>query len=180
MSPTIMSMDTFVAIESRRTAKAFADPGPSDDQIEELLRLATCAPDHKKLKPWRTRVFTNHSHELAKLLIEAEHARATEQGETVHPDAESRLTIKATRAPVTILISCAYQGDVIPHNEQLLACGAFTQNLLLAATAMGFATKWSTGRAARDKWVKQALSIPETDDIVGFIYLGSPAGSPTP
>jgi nitroreductase len=167
-------MDTFVAIESRRTAKAFADPGPSDDQIKELLRLAACAPDHKKLKPWRTRVFTNHSAELAKLLIEAEHARAADEGQEVHPDAESRLTIKATRAPVTILISCAYQGDVIPHDEQLLACGAFTQNLLLAATAMGLVTKWSTGRAARDPWVKRALGVPEHDVIVGFIYLGSP------
>jgi nitroreductase len=168
-------METFQAITTRRTAKAFADPGPTAAQIDELLRLAACAPDHKKLTPWRTRVFTDHSPELAALLIEAEHARARDTGEDVHPDAEDRLRIKATRAPTTIVISCQQQGDVIPLVEQLLACGAFTQTLLLAATAMGFVSKWSSGRAARDPWVKAALGIAPEDEIIGFIYLGSPA-----
>ena len=52
---------------------------------------------------------------------------------------------------------------------------AAAQNMLLAAHALGFAAKWSTGKQAYDATVKAELGLGETDRIIGFLYLGSAA-----
>jgi len=43
----------------RRSIPAFQmrDPGPSKDELEEILRLASRVPDHGKLAPWRFIVY---------------------------------------------------------------------------------------------------------------------------
>ena len=43
---------------------------------------------------------------------------------------------------------------------------------------MGFGAMWRTGDPAYDARVKEALGLAATDAIVGFIYLGTPAGRP--
>ncbi len=50
---------------------------------------------------------------------------------------------------------------------------AATQNMLLAAHALGFAAKWATGKQAYDPVVKAGLGLAETDRLLGFLYLGS-------
>jgi nitroreductase len=49
---------------------------------------------------------------------------------------------------------------------------------MLAAVALGFNAMWKTGSAAYDDTVKQALGFEPGDAIVGFLYLGTEAGTP--
>ncbi len=47
-----------------------------------------------------------------------------------------------------------------------------------AAFAQGFGGIWRTGTYAQLDFVKQALELGEDDEIVGFLYLGTPSGEP--
>ncbi|MFA9475673.1 MAG: nitroreductase family protein, partial [Filomicrobium sp.] len=53
------SNETLSLLSSRRSLKPtmFAETGPSNEQIEQMLKLAARVPDHKKLNPWRFIVF---------------------------------------------------------------------------------------------------------------------------
>ena len=58
-APVRESPDTLRLLAERRSSKPFhlAAPGPSPDQLDALLRLATRVPDHGKLAPWPFIVF---------------------------------------------------------------------------------------------------------------------------
>ena len=64
--------------------------------------------------------------------------------------------------------------DKIPWLEQFAAVAAAAQNVLLAATALGYGSMWRTGDPAYDPRVKTALGLGEHDAVVGFVYLGTP------
>jgi len=68
----------------------------------------------------------------------------------------------------------------IPPVEQMLSAGAAAQNIMLAATALGFGAMWKTGDAAYDDTVKAALGLEAQSAIVGFLYLGTPPGDAVP
>jgi len=58
--------------------------------------------------------------------------------------------------------------------ENVCAAAAATQNLLLAAHALGLGAKWRTGEWARDERVKKFLGFEPDQHLIGFIYIGYP------
>ena len=60
----------------------------------------------------------------------------------------------------------------IPEVEEVAAASAAIQNLLLAATAHGVASFWSTGGLTHHPALKQEFNLGEEDIILGIIYLG--------
>lgn len=164
-------MDTMTALLTRRTPGKLSDPAPSADQVERILEAAAHAPDHARLRPWRFIVIQGSALE--------KFGEARARGLMARRPASSASVIEAERnkprrAPLNIVVTVEYTDNpAIPHIEQLLAVGAAVQNLLLAAHALGFGAFWSTGAAAYDPIVKQALGLRESDTIVGVIYLGT-------
>ena len=61
--------------------------------------------------------------------------------------------------------------------EQVLAVGAAVQNIMVAAHALGIGAMWRTGDLANDETVKARLGFADKDQVVGFVYLGTPAGA---
>ena len=99
-----------------------------------------------------------------------------------NPDADAALTAKKTgfvaRAPLLVMVSSRInRASSVPRIEQILSGAAVCQNLIIAATALGYASCWLTSWAAHDADVKQALNVTPDDEILGFILLGSPAAS---
>jgi len=62
--------------------------------------------------------------------------------------------------------------------ENICAAAAATQNLLLAAHALGLGAMWRTGPAARDPNVKAFLGLVPDQHLIGFVYIGYPEGDP--
>ena len=95
------------------------------------------------------------------------------------PDASPGEVEKQRTAPLraSVIVVVAARVDPahpkIPEVEQIAAVAAATQNMLLAAHALGFAAKWATGKQAYDPGVKAGLGLAETDRLLGFLYLGS-------
>ena len=65
----------------------------------------------------------------------------------------------------------------IPEWEQLLSAGALTQNMLLAAAALGVGAQWNTDWIAYDREIMTSMGLSEAEKIVGFVYFGTPQGA---
>jgi nitroreductase len=165
--------ETIALLRQRRSVPpaAMTAPGPSASQLETMLAVAARVPDHGKLVPWRFIVFDGEARDRAG---EAFAAIVAEDA----PDApEKRLELERNRlklAPVVVaVVSRAAPHAKISEWEQILSAGAVAMTLTIAANAMGFRTAWLTEWYAYDTRAKAALGLAETENIAGFIHIGS-------
>ena len=167
-------MNSLDLLNSRRSlpARQLAEPGPSADQLEQLLGAAVRVPDHGKLVPFRL------------LLIRGEERlrlgqRLAEIHQRIEPDvAESALVKDRERysfAPliVAVIARIDAQHAKIPQQEQLLSAGCVAYNLLLAAQALGFAAQWLTGWAAYDPAAAALFGLADQERIIAFVHIGT-------
>ncbi len=160
---------------SRRSgsAKAMTGPGPSKKQVADILKAGARAPDHGKLFPWRFILFEGKARARAgDILAEVMEA----EGERAKQVEEERG--RFLRAPLVIaVISSARELHKIPVWEQELSAGAVCQNILVAATALGFVGNWLTEWYAYHPVVKEKLGLKPGERVAGFIYIGMPDGA---
>jgi len=168
----VASPDTLDLLARRRSAKPFflAAPAPSAAQLEAILRLASRTPDHGKLNPWRFIVFESDGAvragaALASVLEKA--GDATE--ETLRAARET-----FTRAPLVVaVVSTAKPNAKIPEWEQVLAAGAVSYAVLIAAHAFGFGGVWLTGWPTYSADARAVLGIADDEKLAAFIHLGT-------
>lgn len=166
---------TFLALRKSANKLFLKAPGPTQEQLDELLGIAVRVPDHRKLTPWRFIVFEGE----ARTSFGAELARIAGQ----KPDAEARSVVEAAglflRAPVVVaVISAPVEDGRTPVWEQELSAGAVCYNLLLAANASGWAGVWLTEWMAYDRGVAGLLGLGDGERVAGFVYLGTSTAPP--
>ena len=173
MLPARPSADARALLALRRSASKhhLAEPGPSPDALDELLKVAARVPDHRKLAPWRFIVFEGD----ARTALGEQLARIHDANK---PDAESSDILDAAglplRAPVMVaVISSPDPTHKTPVWEQELSAGAVCQNLLLAANAAGWGGVWLSEWMAFDPDVAKLLGLTDDERVAGFIYLGT-------
>ncbi len=165
--------DTIELLLKRRSVVAanLAPPGPSEDQLKTLLRIAARVPDHGKLAPWRFIVFQGD----ARVRFGQVLADVTKRN--IPETTQERVELEASRfmrAPLVIaVVSSSKIHPKIPQWEQVLSAGAVCQNLLVAVAAMGFSAQWITEWYAYDDAVCARLKLAEHEKIAGFIHIGS-------
>ena len=165
---TIASPDTLRLLSNRRSvpAKVMTGPGPDDQQVDEILRIAARVPDHRMLAPFRFVVLAGEGKgRFAEVLRTAPTAPEGKR------DKAARLY---ERAPVVIgVVASVTEGHKTPVWEQELTVGAACQNLIVAAEAQGWAVQWLTGWPAYDETVRDALSLSAHERMAGFFFVGS-------
>ncbi|MCC6178123.1 MAG: nitroreductase [Chloroflexi bacterium] len=169
-------MDVLEAIRTRRTAGRMKPDAPSREAIEELLEAATWAPNHHLNEPWQFFVLTGEARQRFGQVMAEDACRSLPDptGEQARALADAQMK-KAVRSPVVIAaVVDPPNGPKIVDVEDVAAVACAIQNLLLAAHARGFATKWSTGGPARSEIVKRFFGLSPAHQILGFIYLGYP------
>lgn len=164
-------------IRQRRTAdlpKLKPDPVP-DDVLEAILTAATWAPTHGNRQPWRFTVFTGEGRrKLADLFARA--YAASDAKDAASPEAQENQRQRVMKAPVWISLELHIpQPPKFPQWEEEHALAAAAQNILLAATAHGLASKWASGVAMISPLTARELGAPE---LRGFIFLGYAAEQP--
>jgi len=163
--------DALGLLLSRRSgsAKAMGEPGPDRQQLADILKAGARAPDHGKLFPWRFIVFQGDGRTRAGALLAA---AASADGQRDRQVEEERG--RFLRAPLVIgVISAVHEQHKIPVWEQELSAGAVCQNILVAATALGFVGQWVTEWYAYHPQVKEGLGLGPGERVAGFIYLGT-------
>jgi nitroreductase len=156
---------------SRRSgsAKEMGEPGPSQEQLAEILQAAGRIPDHGKLFPWRFIVFQGKGRERIGDILAAVKLAEGERDKQVEEERQ-----RFQRAPVVIgVISSAREMHKIPVWEQELSAGAVCQNILIAAHAMGFVGNWLTEWYAYHPVVKEKLGLKPGERVAGFVYIGT-------
>ena len=63
-----------------------------------------------------------------------------------------------------------------PEWEQILSAGAACQNLLVAATALGYGAQWITEWYGYSQGVREALKLAANERVAGFVYIGTAEG----
>jgi nitroreductase len=172
---------TLETIARRRSATHLIHPGPDEPQLRQILDAAHQAPDHGRCQPWSFILVPQANiAAFGDIVAEAYVRRCHQAGTPVDPERLARERAKPSRAPMFLVAACQPRLDLlIPAHEQFASVAAAVQNLLLAATALGFGSKWTTGPSATDPLVKRALGLDEHQSIVGFIHLGTvPDGAP--
>ena len=160
----------------RRSIGRLTEPAPDDEQLTVMLRAAAAAPDHGELRPWRFVVLRGAGKDAFGAVLADAYLRRVEAagGEPVPAKHEKERT-KLGRAPLVVVVCAVHVHDgKIPWDDQLGSAHAAAQNLLLAATALGFGSMWRTGEPCVDPAVKAALGLADDDAVVGFVYLGTP------
>ncbi|HRQ64723.1 MAG TPA: nitroreductase [Xanthomonadaceae bacterium] len=169
-------MTAYDFLASRRSvpARLLGEPGPSDAQILDLLRLAVRVPDHGKLEPWRYLLIRGDARYRLGEIFRARHAEIDPavQGATLEKD-----RLRFTFAPAVIAVVARVMADHrIPAQEQVLSAGLSAFTLLLGAQALGFDAQWLTGWAAYDHGIAQVLGLAPDERIVAFVHIGTAQG----
>ena len=170
-------MNAIELLLTRESALKLQSPGPSADELDRIFASAVRAPDHGRLRPWHFVVIGEDQRGgFGDVMAESlrRRAPAASEGEL------QRERDKAFRAPVIVAVAAKIKKDAkIPEIEQLASAAAAAQTIMLAAPALGYGAVWKTGAAAYDPQVKTALGLDEHDEILGFLYIGTNAGSPS-
>lgn len=168
-------MDALDAIFNRRSIGRLSEPPPTPTDLDTILRAAAAAPDHQSLRPWRFVVLQGDAKDaFGSVLADAYRRRCAALDKDPVSAKEDKERTKLGRAPLVVVVAVVHRGDqFVPFLEQFASAAAAAQNMLLAATALGYGSMWRTGDPAYDEDVRTALGLNVADAIVGFVYLGT-------
>ena len=156
---------TIDCIMTRKSVRQFANREVSAETIETLLKAGMAAPSAMNKQPWKFVVVQDK--QLLKTL------------------ADTMPNIRTTTAPLAIVV-CGDMSIVDksgnPSVNWQFDCSAATQNLLLAAEAMGLGAVWTGVHPYEDRLaaVKRALILPEHIIPLNVIPIGYPKGEALP
>jgi nitroreductase len=145
---------------TRRSVREYTEESVTAEQVETMLKAAMAAPSARNLQPWRFVVVRKRKllDKLAK----------------VHKNA-----YMLEKAPLGVVV-CGDQ-EVSERHWVEDTCAA-TQNLLLAATALGLGGVWINVYPKRkyQKYVRELLDIPDYVGVLCLVAVGHPAEEEKP
>lgn len=157
-------------IESRRSIfpKDYTGEEIEQEILDEILRSATFAPNHKRTKPWRFKIFKGEEKtRLGEKLAEIYKNTVAPQ----HFLEKKYLSIseKAAKANVIVTISVNFSG-LLPEWEEIAATAMAVQNMYLTCTAHGIGSYWSS--PGMIKHLDEFLNLEENQKCYGLFYIG--------
>jgi len=146
--------DILNVIYTRRSVREFTEEPVTDEQVEIVLKAAMAAPSALDLRPWHF-IAVRKRKLLDKLADVHKYAHPLEE------------------APVAIIV-CGDQ-EVSERHWVEDTCVA-TQNLLLAATALGLGGVWISlyPKNKHQEYVRELLNIPKHVGVLCAVALGHP------
>ncbi len=147
-------------IFARRSIRKFTSQPVGESEITHMLQAGMAAPSANNFQPWHFVVVTERS--------------VLDALATAHPYGKMLF-----EAPLAIAVC----GDPeVSDAYWIQDCSAATQNILLAATALGIGSVWlgCTPRPQRVKSVLDILCIPEKYPVLSLIALGYPDEQKSP
>lgn len=159
-------MDVFEAMEKRRSVRSFdASRDVPEELIEEILRCGCLAPSAGNVQPWRYIVVRDAG--MKKALA----AAALGQG-------------FVAQAPVVIVVCADLSSHSLSYGQRgvelysIQDTAAATQNMLLAATALGLGACWVG--AFREEEAARALNLVKDLRPLALIPVGFSSAEATP
>jgi len=149
-------------IFSRKSVRTYTDQPVSDAQVETLLKAAMAAPSGMNIQPWRFVV-----------------VREQETKDKLSGGFNKMIA----KAPVVIVVCGKTTGKMGSTNRNWTAdCAAATENLLLAAEAIGLGAVWTACYPYSERMdpTIEALGLPEEIKPFCIVPVGYPGGNDQP
>ncbi|MFQ5564399.1 MAG: nitroreductase [Parvularculaceae bacterium] len=172
------SLDTINLLRLRRSTPAdfLGEPGPSLEELRAILEIAARVPDHRRVAPFRFILFEGEDRAKFGKVLEAAFRENEPEAEAGRIGYERDRLLRAPAVVAVVSsVNCEHR---TPEWEQILTAGAVCQNMLIAASAHGFAAQWITEWYAYDRTVRDALGLGPDERIAGFIYIGTAREDP--
>jgi nitroreductase len=161
-------------IQSRQTIlpKRLVAPGPNVAELASILESAAHAPDHGQLQPWRFVLVPD----TARTLLADVFAHALQQRDPgATPEQVEQAREKAYRSPVLLLaVVHAACGDAdVDLAERLVSAGCAIQNMLLMATALGYGSALTSGKALKASSLRALFQLAPDEQALCFVSMGT-------
>ena len=158
-------MDTFECIKKRRSIRSYKRESVPEEDLRKILEAGTWAPSAGNRQSWEFIIVRDRQRK-----IDLSYA-AYEQDFIVRAD--------------TVIVVCANtERSARRYGERgrtlyaLQDASIATQNMLLAATALGYGTCWVG--AFNEEQVKKILKLPDGIRPIAIVPVGVPNESPDP
>jgi nitroreductase len=160
MNTTVTEKDVLTVIHERKSVRNYTGAAVHKDDILKILKAAMAAPAAIHMCPWKFIVITDkyklHQLEMglpfAKMLVNAG----------------------------TAIVVCANSKDAALGSEEfaILDCACASENLLLAAEALGLGAVWTAvyPNPSLVHFVQKELGIPQHVIPLNVIPIGHPTG----
>ncbi|MBS77554.1 MAG: nitroreductase [Variovorax sp.] len=166
---------SLLAARHQVSARRLVEPGPGPADLEQLMAAAVTAPDHGQLTPWHfVLIPASQRLPLGKAFVSALIER--DPGAT---QAQIRAAAeKAERAPC-LLLAVLHGEDLardvsgIPTQERLISLGCAIQNVLLAATSLGYSSGLASGRSLNAPAMRSLFALQPHEQAICFIAIGT-------
>lgn len=151
-------------IMTRSSVRAYTSEAVADSTVETLLKAGMAAPTAMDKRPWHFVAVTDKGR-LAAVAEKMPNAKMAE------------------KAPLAIVV-CGNMNKAIPDEPGtqywIQDCSAATENILLAAHALGLGAVWCgvTPIAERVADTRAIFDLPEHLIPLGIIVIGHPEGTP--
>ncbi|MEM3437140.1 MAG: nitroreductase family protein [Nitrososphaerales archaeon] len=158
-------MDLFEAIKNRRSVRAFKPEPISDDILGKILEAACWAPSAGNLQPWEFIIVKDS-------IVKRELCRAALNQCFIY------------EAPMVIVVCANLDRSSRRYGSRgrdlyaICDSSAATQNILLAAHALGLGACWIG--AFHDEEVSKVLELPSGVKPIAIIPIGYPNEKPSP
>ena len=153
-------MELFEGLLSRRSIRKYTGAKIDDELIRSMVKAGMYAPSANNKRPWHFIIVDDR--EIMKSIM------------NVHP--YSSMLAEASHA----IIVCGDEKLQNGPGYYVLDCSAATQNILLAAHALGFGAVWLgvEPRSERKNAIKKIFGLPEYIHPVSIISIGVPIKIP--
>ena len=151
-------------------------PAPSTEEMQKVYQAALRAPDHAWLRPSSfIEIQGKGLDKLSKAFVDF----AEENITNLLPEKLEKYKNAPFRAPmVIVLVNTPKEHPKVPEVEQIMSTAAAAENILLALHALGYGGIWRTGSFAFNKKIGKFLDLGEGQNVVGYLYVGTPKGTP--
>lgn len=162
-------------ILQRQSFARLTDPAPAGDDLKAILECGLRAPDHALLRPSRFLLIEGAGRDALGEVFAQAQLHDNPQADAATLD---KARTRPLRAPLIVIGVTRFQPHPkVPPIEQSLSTGVAFGYMLLALEARGFGGMWRTGHYAYHPVVAEALGLTDGEQIVGFLYAGTPTGS---
>lgn len=157
---TLLMKDAMTVISERKSVRKYTGELISKPDIEKILKAAMAAPSAMHMLPWKF-VVVSEPDTLKQLSAQLPFAQMLEKAGTA-------------------IVVCAVPEEAAGSNEAyaILDCACASENILLAAEALGLGAVWTAVYPDEQLMVsvRKVLNIPGDVIPLNIIPVGHPAG----
>lgn len=157
-------------IERRRSIvpKDYSTTPIPQPLLDEILNAANFAPNHKRTRPWRFKVYSGTEKNNLGQTLAAVYKNITPP-QLFLEKKYSDITDKIAKSDVVLAVVINFSG-LVPQWEEVAATAMAVQNMYLTCTAYNVGCYWSTPEL-KDH-INEYLALEGNQQCYGFFYLG--------